>query len=148
MLVSTFGLLAAASSLVGSVSAQDSGQIQRSQLTFLSHLSPLFEYSPFSPTDDPDAGWNVSLDSHATNHTGAEMRMTGLFINNVDIQGTASNVDIGLESLGDDDRDNTEVSIRQTGPIVASVRRNAFTEPRTNVYNITVSTNSSVLGDR
>jgi hypothetical protein len=59
------------------------------------------------------------------------------------IQGNASNVAIEFETLGDDDKDNTDVSFTQVGPRVASIRRSAFTEPRSKVYNITVSTNSS-----
>ena len=140
MLASTVGLFGAALLSLGSVSAQDGGQPTRSQIIFLSHLSPLLDYSPLSPTDDPDAGWNVSLARHATNHSGASLTLSSFFLNNLEVPGNASRIGVEFESLGDDDEDATSVSITQIGPRIFGVRRSAFAEPDTNVYNITVST--------
>jgi hypothetical protein len=108
-------------------------------LTFFSHLSPLLQYTPSSTTNDPEQGWNVSLARHATNSSESRLEWSG-FASTFELSGNSSNVVLGLESAGDDVPDYTSVS---NGPYVARFRRDAFTDPRSDVYNVTVRTNGS-----
>jgi hypothetical protein len=108
-------------------------------LTFFSHLSPLLQYTPSTTTNDPEQGWNVSLARHATNSSESRLEWSG-FASTFELSGNSSNVVLGLESAGDDVPDYTSVS---NGPYVARFRRDAFTDPRSDVYNVTVRTNGS-----
>jgi hypothetical protein len=108
-------------------------------LTFFSHLSPLLQYTPSSSANDPDQGWNVSLARHATNSSESRLEWSG-FASTFELSGNSSNVVLGLESAGDDVPDYTSVS---NGGYVARFRRDAFTDPRSDVYNVSIRTNGS-----
>jgi len=138
MLPAMTGLLATAL-LASPVASQD--QPTMVQSTFLSHLSPLLEYSPNAPTDDAEQGWNVSLARHSTNYSESSVRWSG-FTRSFQLEGNASMIEVEFESAGDDSPDVTEASTGGGIPIVC-VRRYAFAKSRSNVYNISVSTNSS-----
>jgi hypothetical protein len=136
MLPATLSLLATAL-LASPVIGEQQTTMQH--LTFFSHLSPLLQYSPSSPTNDPEQGWNVSLARHATNSSESRLEWSG-FASYFELTGNSSNVVLGLESAGDDVPDYTSVS---TGPYVARVQRSGFSDPRSDVYNTTVRTNGS-----
>jgi len=55
------------------VLAQDDRQPIAGHAFFISHLSPLISYTPSTPTDDPEAGWNVSLARHSTTNANASV---------------------------------------------------------------------------
>jgi hypothetical protein len=90
MLTTFLGLLATA---LMTVPAAGQGQTTTVHITFLSHLSPLLEYTPTRPTGNAEQGWDVSLARHATDHSDSSFRWYG-FANAFEIRGNASNVEI------------------------------------------------------
>lgn len=112
-----------------------------SQSIWLSHLSPLLEYSPTVPTDDAEQGWDVSLARHSTKSSGASVRWFG-YTSSFQLEGNSSMLEVEFEGAGDDDPDNTDA---YTGGSIATVlvRRNSFLDSGSNVYNISIGTNSS-----
>jgi hypothetical protein len=142
MLATTIGVLALALSLARPVTSQNDRQRLATHITFFSHLSPLLEYAPSSPTDDAAEGWNVSLARHATNHSDSSVKWYG-YGSSFELQGNSSQLELQWEGAGDDSPDNTYVQGGSTF-YVAKFQRSGFAEPNTNVYNISVSTNASM----
>lgn len=134
------GLALIALSFAGPVASQNQRLV--THITFLSHLSPLLEYTPSSPTNDAEQSWEVSLARHATNHSESSVRWYG-YADSFALEGNASSLEFQWEGGGDDSRDNTYVSGGTTSN-VARFQRSGFAEPRTNVYNLSVSTNASM----
>jgi len=112
-----------------------------SQSIWLSRLAPLLEYSPTVPTDDAEQGWDVSLARHSTKSSGASVRWFG-YTSSFQLEGNSSMLEVEFEGAGDDDPDNTDA---YTGGSIATVlvRRNSFLDSGSNVYNISIGTNSS-----
>jgi hypothetical protein len=136
MLLATLSLLATALLASPVMGERQSIMIH---YTFFSHLSPLLQYTPSSPSNDPEQGWNVSLARHATNYSESRLAWSG-FASYFELTGNSSNVVLGLESAADDVPDYTTVS---TGPYVARFQRDASLYPRSDIYNVTVRTNGS-----
>ena len=109
-------------------------QLTMSRYTYLSHLSPLFNYTPLK--------WDVSLNRHYSNLSGATVEWYG-FANSVEIQGNQSNTEVEVVGAGDDDPDNTMVYRNPQRSLIAWIVRNGFTGPSENVYNVSISTNTS-----
>ena len=140
LLPTMMGLLVAAS-MTSPVASQDR-QTTIQHYTFLSHLSPLLEYTPEAPTDDSEQGWNVSLAQHSTNFSDSSVRWSG-FATSFQILGNSSMVNAEFEAAGDDNPDDTTSYRALETSSIAYIRRSGFAEVTANVYNISVGTNTS-----
>jgi len=74
------------------VLAQDDRQATAGHTFFISHLSPLINYTPSAPTDNAETGWNVSLARHTTTNSNASIEFA-YFGNTFDIYGNHSSLD-------------------------------------------------------
>jgi hypothetical protein len=68
---------------------------------FLSHLSPLFSYYPSNPTNDGEAGWDVSLQTHSTTNNNASVQWS-YFGGGFDVTGNGSSLEWDLTNPGND----------------------------------------------
>jgi hypothetical protein len=69
---------------------------------WLSHLSPLVTYLPDSPTNDAEAGWNVSLRSHYTTNNNASIQWS-YFGRGFTAEGNGTALELDLTNSGIDE---------------------------------------------
>jgi hypothetical protein len=131
--------------LLAAVSSVEAKQQLWTQTTYLSHLSPLLDYSPTSPTDNSAESWNISLARAETSYNNASVNWYG-FTRRFELYGNGTNLEVDFEALGDDNPDDTTKTMApgsEDNVILAGINRNGLAEQPMNVYNLSISTNSS-----